>query len=159
MLSKTKTITILVALAVLTFTGCATILHGSHQELNVRSAPSNVSVYMQGEKAGETPMTLHLKRNEHYILTLKKNGYEPIKVHLHKNFKPLPAILGNIFWSGIIGVVVDLATGAAYKLSPEQINKHLDKLENAGYLPGVTKTSKDEITVVMLTKKKWESMK
>jgi hypothetical protein len=159
MLSKSKITTILVVFSVVIFTGCATILHGSHQDIHVRSAPANVSVYMQGIKAGETPVTLHLKRNEPYTLVLKKDGYKSMKVHLHKNFKPLPSIVGNIFWSGIIGIVVDLATGAAYKLSPEQINRHLKKLGKAGYLPGITKTNKNEITVVMLTKKEWESMK
>jgi hypothetical protein len=157
MLSKSKITTILVALSVVIFTGCATILHGSHQEVKVRTSPANVSVYMQGAKAGVTPVTLHLKRDRHYTLTLKKDGYKPIKVNLNKNFKFLPSILGNIFWNGIIGVVVDLATGAAYKLSPEQINKHLDKLANAGYLPDIMKVNKNEIDVVMLTKKEWKN--
>jgi predicted small secreted protein len=148
---------ILVALSALIFTGCATILHGSHQDIQVKSAPANVSVYMHGVKAGDTPVTLHLKRNKHYTLVLKKDGYKSTKVQLNKNFKPLPSILGNIFWNGVIGVVVDLATGAAYKLSPEQINKNLDKLKNAGYLPGITHVSKNEIDVVMLTKKEWKS--
>lgn len=157
MLSKTKII--LIALTALMFTGCATILHGSHQEIQVNSTPSNASVYINNVKKGTTPTSLHLKRNGTYTLAFKKDGYKPVKLHLEKNFKPLPAILGNIFWNGVLGVVVDFATGAAYKLSPEQINKHLSELESAGYLPGVTHTSKNEIDVVMLTKKQWESMK
>lgn len=158
-LAKTKVKVILIGLIGLTFAGCATILHGTHQEINVRSVPSGANIYIQGAQVGVTPATLHLQRKHSYQLVFKKDGYKPVKVNMEKNFKVLPAVLGNIFWIPVIGIVVDIVDGAAYKLSPEQITTHLKKLENAGYLPGITKTSKNEITVVMLTKREWESMK
>jgi hypothetical protein len=125
----------------------------------VRSVPGGADVYIQGAQVGVTPATLHLQRKHNYQLVFKKDGYKPIKVRVEKNFKVLPAVVGNIFWIPIIGIVVDIIDGAAYKLSPEQINAHLKELGKAGYLPGVTKTNKNEITVVMLTKKEWERMK
>lgn len=157
MLSKTKVI--FIGLVGLTFAGCATILHGSHQEINVRSVPAGANIYIQGAQVGVTPATLHLKRKHSYQLVFKKDGYKPVKINMEKNFKVLPAIIGNIFWIPVIGIVVDIVDGAAYKLSPEQVNAHLNKLKNAGYLPGITKSDKNEITVVMLTKKEWQAMK
>jgi len=158
MLPKSKITIMLVALSGLVFAGCATIIHGTHQKIPVKSFPSGASVYVKNNQVGVTPATLHLKRNNDYTLTFKKSGYKPVRINLDRNFKFLPSILGNIFWSGVIGIVVDIADGAAYKLSPEQINTHLNKLKNAGYLPGVMQTSKNEIDVVMLTKKQWQNM-
>lgn len=158
-LSKTKAKVILVGLIGLTFMGCATILHGTHQTLHVNSSPSGASVYIRHNQVGVTPASLRLERNKDYTLVFKKSGYKPVRINLNKNFKALPSILGNIFWSGVIGIVVDIVDGAAYKLSPEQVNANLKGLKNAGYLPGITKASKNDITVVMLTKKQWESLK
>lgn len=156
MLSKTKIVTF--ALIGLMFAGCATILHGTHQTIHVNSSPSGAAVYIHNNQKGVTPASLTLDRNENYTLVFKKEGYKPVSIHLDKNFKALPSILGNIFWSGIIGIVVDIADGAAYKLTPEQINAHLNALKEAGYYPGVTHVSENEINVVMLTKKQWRSL-
>jgi hypothetical protein len=41
-------------------------------------------------------------------------------MHISKNFDPL--FLGNILLGGIIGMVVNYANGAMYKLKPETIN-------------------------------------
>lgn len=158
MISKAKIKIILGAVVALMLTGCATILHGTHQTIYLNSSPSGASVYIHNSKKGVTPMSLNLRRNGNYTLVFKKSGYKPVSIHLYKNFLALPSILGNIFWSGIIGIVVDIADGAAFKLTPEQVNAHLNKLKSAGYLPGITNVNKNEIHVVMLTKKQWKSM-
>ncbi len=53
-------------------------------------------------------------------------GYQDVSLNLQKQFRTVPVIVGNIFSWGIIGAVVDFATGSAYQLTPEQLSAALE---------------------------------
>jgi len=100
-------------------TGCATIIHGASQDIRVTSQPSGATVRVDGT-ATTTPGVLKLERKRAYTLMFEKQGYQPVEVHLKQTFDGW--VWGNIIFGGIIGLVIDYAGGAAYKLTPSEVN-------------------------------------
>jgi len=106
--------------------GCATIVRGSSQEVEMTSDPPNARVIVNGEDRGETPTTLSLDTGRNYQVEFEKDGYASETLNLNKDFTIGWPIFGNVFSFGIIGIVVDVANGSAYKLSPEQLQAALE---------------------------------
>lgn len=113
---------------------------------------------INGIDKGETPQSLSLQRSENHILTFKKDGYEDVKVEIKKKFDGATTILGNLVSWFLVGIVVDVATGAAYSLSPADVQANMNKLKEAGYIEKIPKQTKNSITVIMLTKKEWQKV-
>ena len=80
------TIFLLVFGLVLMGVGCATIIHGTHQNIAVNSSPSGAKVIVWGVEKGKTPTIINLPRGEsgNLILRFEKEGYEPVEVMLKK---------------------------------------------------------------------------
>ncbi len=114
---------ILPCIAILIFSGCATIISGSRQNVEIVSEPSSAKVYINEIEIGNTPIQQNLKRNQEYQLVVKLNGYGTYETKLVKKFNAW--YIGNVVFGGIIGLVVDPITGAMYKLKPEEINGNL----------------------------------
>jgi len=106
---------------------CCSIIHGTRQEISVNSQPIGVKVIVKGVHMATTPAVIEFKRKEsNIILRFEKEGYEPVEVALRRSTDGW--IAGNIIFGGLIGLVVDFANGAAYKLSPADIQVELKKL-------------------------------
>ena len=106
--------------------GCATIVHGNRQTVTINSEPEGASVKVDGLK-GKTPFSASLARNNDYVVSIKKAGYQEEQIQITKSFSGL-SIIGNILWL-LVGVVIDFASGAAYNLSPTKIDVELEKAE------------------------------
>jgi hypothetical protein len=131
-------VTAFVALAACSlFTGCASIISGRHAEINIDSYPSNAHVVIHDNEgrqvaALETPGVVTLRRNRHWFLpakytaTIEAPGYAPAEVPLRSTINPW--IIGNIVIGGIPGLVVDNATGAAWKPKQSEIHTQLTPL-------------------------------
>jgi hypothetical protein len=107
--------------------GCATVFNGSRQNISITSAPDAAKVTTSPATGDHTtPTTLNLERKNDYTLSFSKDGYSPataqISHHVRGGIVVLDVILG-----GLIGVVVDAATGAWNKLSPETASVSLTK--------------------------------
>ena len=98
-------------------TSCSTIINGSSQDVFFNSDPIGSIVEIEGSQLGETPCTLKLKRKKAQTIVLKKEGYESSCIYIKKGFEPV--FLGNIILGGPIGMLVDVCSGAVYKLSPD----------------------------------------
>jgi len=100
---------------------CATIMHGNSQEISINSEPEGATVYVDGQERGKTPLSLLLSRKkERYIVVIKKECYLPKTVEINRAISG--SVAGNIIAGGIIGGVIDVASGSAYKLVPNKIN-------------------------------------
>jgi hypothetical protein len=99
--------------------GCATIIQGTTQQIGVSSQPSGAVVKVNNQPMGQTPIVLNLKRRDSHTVTIELDGYQPYNQALTRSLSGWVA--GNIIFGGLIGLVVDAATGGMYKLSPEQI--------------------------------------
>jgi len=96
-------------LAALLESGCATILHGSHQDVRVFSDPPAARVEVDGAQAGETPINVRLRRGKTHVLQVSKAGYEERTLSLDSSIK-FGWIVLDVLCAGLIGVVVDGAT-------------------------------------------------
>ncbi len=101
--------------------GCASIIHGSRQDIRVVSNPSGAVVRVNlNNTATTTPGVLNLNRKEiAYVLTFEKQGYKPVEVSLRRTIDGW--LFGNIIFGGLIGIVIDFSSGSAYKLTPSEV--------------------------------------
>ncbi|MBD3258582.1 PEGA domain-containing protein [candidate division GN15 bacterium] len=110
--------------------GCASIIHGTSQEILFQTIPDGATVSVEdamGKRYGscQTPCTLDLKRKREYKVIINKPGYSEATLVLEK--KTDGWIWGNIVFGGIIGLIVDFSNGAAYKLSPSELSVTLQE--------------------------------
>ena len=114
-------------LIVFSLTGCATVINGRTQEVEVTSNPIGASV-SDGVTVWTTPAKISLKRNSTHQLTFFKEGYEPQVVRLERTLSG--AVAGNILLPfGLVGRGIDAITGAQWKLLPEVVTVDLYKAE------------------------------
>lgn len=100
--------------------GCATIVHwGTHQNVDVSSDPAGAQVIVDNNMQGVTPVTFALKRNELHNIVVKKEGFEDNSTRTDKEFSYW--IVGNILIGGAIGLIVDLAGGSGFNITPEKV--------------------------------------
>lgn len=120
--------------------GCATIMDGSKQNVGFSSNPSNATVTVDGKVLGKTPLTEELSKKNNHTVKIHLAGYHPYEMTLTK--KTSGWVWGNIVFGGLIGLVVDAASGSMYKLTPEQVAAELKK-------EGVAELKKDGNTVLV----------
>ncbi len=117
-------------------TSCATIVSGTHQEVCVNSAPSGAIIKVDDAVSGQTPTTLTLSAKQAHRLRIELPGYKPYEVALTQ--KTNGWIFGNIFFGGLIGIVVDMSDGAAYALTPNKIDAQLIPAKAGGRVSHAT---------------------
>jgi len=97
------------AILALALTGCATLVNPGPDEVMVRSTPAGADVYVDGYPAGRTPTLVSLARSGIGEIRLQMQGYETFVFRQRTELNPW--LLGNLCLGGLIGLVVDLATG------------------------------------------------
>lgn len=99
---------------------CATIMHGTRQEVGISSSPTNARVTVDNMPLGNTPLVTELSRKNSHIVRIELAGYAPYEATLTK--KVSGWVWGNIVFGGLIGLAVDAITGGLYSLTPEEIS-------------------------------------
>lgn len=124
---------IVVVLSIALFNaGCASIMGGGGpQKISLNSTPSGAVVTIRGnELSVVTPGTIKLStKTPLYVLRFEKEGYESVEVTLVQSQNGW--VWGNILIGGLIGLVIDFSTGAAYKLTPQEVNVALQEAQHA----------------------------
>ncbi len=130
---KTSTTFIMVFASVFVFSGCATIIHGSRQSISFTSVPTGAKISIDKKDVGQTPKIISLRRNgklngepsgkKFYDIKLELDGFLPYEMKIIR--KGDGWVAGNIIFGGLLGLIVDLADGAVYKLTPEQVTGQL----------------------------------
>jgi len=100
--------------------GCATIATGKYQNIPVTSDPLGVKVRADSGEMIYTPGRFNLIRNQNHTLVAEYEGAEPQQVQLKKKVQGW--FWGNIILGGVIGGVVDIASGASDELVPKTIH-------------------------------------
>ena len=110
------------------FPGCGVIFGGTRQSVHVTSAPDGAMVTTQPPTAEHaTPTSLSLERKNNYTLTFAKEGYRPATAEVQKSLRGGILVL-DVLFTGLLGVIIDAATGAWHKLGPENVTVSLTKL-------------------------------
>jgi hypothetical protein len=121
--------------------GCASIISGRNADVAIDSYPSNAHVVIHDNEGRQvaslnTPGVVSLKRNRRYFLpaqysaTIEAPGFAPAEVPIRSTVNPW--IVGNIVVGGIPGLIVDNATGAAWKPTTSVVHSELSPLGPSG---------------------------
>jgi|GEM_PF-2378450 len=105
--------------------GCATIVSGRNQDIHVTSNPPGVKVKADNGVEVTAPGDVTLARNKPHTLLAHCEGSEPQRRELECGVNGW--LFGNILFGGLIGIVVDMASGAHGELSPKAV--HFDFTE------------------------------
>ena len=113
-----KTVLLLAAIGTLAISGCATIVNGRTEPLGLSSNPAGAEVSIDGGAMKViTPTSVELKRDENHTFVFHKDGYQDSSATVTSGTSGW--VWGNLLAGGIVGGVVDFATGAAYKFSDD----------------------------------------
>jgi hypothetical protein len=103
---------IILLLAMVALSGCATIFTDSSDRIEFKSKPEGARVEINGVSVGRTPITATIKRNMTVpTVQLKLDGYETQQILMQNSFNAV-SLLNVFFWPGFI---VDAATGTIMK--------------------------------------------
>ena len=111
--------------------GCASIMHGTSQDIGFSSTPTGATITVDNQTHGKTPSVVKLSRKDHHLVRIDLDGYQPFEVTITRSVSGW--VWGNIVFGGLIGLAVDAISGGLYKLSPEQLHAELSK-EGVGLL-------------------------
>ncbi len=100
-------------------TSCASYVSGTQQGINVFSNPKGADVTVDGRFVGKTPLTARVKRKRKHQIKITKEGYVEDSRVTKKGFNWWFA--GNVLIGGIIGIIIDFATGAVYTVEPNEV--------------------------------------
>jgi len=130
-------------LALFSLTACASIMHGTSQDIGISSSPSGAGVVIDnGVVSGQTPYIAKLSRGDNHIVKISMDGFQPAELTLTKSVSGW--VWGNLVFGGIIGLAVDAMTGGLYSLNPPQLQAALAR-QGASVAP-----TKDGIYVVLV---------
>ena len=100
--------------------GCAVIFTGSSQMIQVSSTPSGAAVRLNGIGVGTTPTQVNVERGSNHFVRLTKAGFEPITIHIGQKLNGLFFL--DIISLNLLGIIINMATGAWKWATPEFIN-------------------------------------
>ncbi|MSR20940.1 MAG: hypothetical protein EXR91_08180 [Gemmatimonadetes bacterium] len=75
-----------------------------------------------------TPASVQLERKHSYTVTARRQGYRDATGQITRKLRTGPVIL-DILFTGLLGVVVDAATGGWYDLQPENVILSLEQVD------------------------------
>jgi hypothetical protein len=113
------------ALALLSLSACATIMHGTSQDVGLSSSPSAAKVTVDNVPLGNTPLITKLSRKDNHIVKFEMDGYAPFEATMTRGVSGW--VWGNLVFGGLIGLAVDAVSGGLYKVSPDQLQATLSK--------------------------------
>lgn len=118
----------LIAIFAVTTSGCATIINGTSQKIQVTSDPAGANVQVDEKSSYATPVRLRLERRRDHTLIFSKEGYEKQTVKLMHVISEV--VVGNTLLGGPLGWVFDIFAGTQYKLVPNPVHVELKAAKN-----------------------------
>jgi hypothetical protein len=98
---------------------CASVVNGTNQTVRFESNPPAATARVGGASV-VTPGELSLARKNTYDVQFEKPGYLPARSHIGQDTSGW--LWGNLIIGGLMGVLVDTSSGAAYNLTPETVS-------------------------------------
>jgi hypothetical protein len=99
--------------------GCALMLHGETDQIQIQSQSSDAELYLDGAQIGKGTATPTVRRGQKYIITAKKNGCsDSAPIQTGSKFDEV-SLLGILIDFGLISILlVDNLSGALWKTEP-----------------------------------------
>lgn len=99
-------------------TGCASIIHGTNDQVTANSLERNTIIYIDGAPRGKDTAQAELKRGKVHTIRAEKDGCQPVSMETSKKFDPT-SLLGIFIDFGIITIPLDFAMGGAQEIDPK----------------------------------------
>ena len=131
----------------LVLSGCATIVHGSHQEIEISSSPVGAKVRIDDTEVGTTPLSVKLQRSEDHIISVGIEGYEEAELKVTNHVTGW--VCGNLALIVVfapVGIAIDFISGGFFAFSVDQVYVKLVKRRASD----VGRTTEDERTEVVI---------
>jgi hypothetical protein len=113
----------MISLVAFGLSSCASIIHGTRQDVGLASAPTGATVTIDNLQSGITPVVAKLARKNNHIVRMELPGYQPFEATLTCGVSGW--VWGNIVFGGLVGLAVDAISGGMYKLTPDQVSASL----------------------------------
>ena len=118
--------------------GCATIFSGTQQELKVQPADAKLEVYSWDGKLFASPktgldstVTAHRPAKlQSYLVRVQKEGYCPR--YWLTSPKENPVTYWNLIIGGLIGIIIDNSSGAAWSYAPTEFQLNILETQQCG---------------------------
>lgn len=111
--------------ALLALTACASMVHGTTQQIGFTSSPARAKIIVDGHELGQTPLVADLERRREHVIRFELAGYQPFDTKMTRSVSGW--IWLNFFATYMLTSLVDFASGAAYNLSPDLVTGQLIK--------------------------------
>jgi len=121
---KGITVMILCAMVMMSF-GCAAIFTSGRGKIDATSNPVGAEVLVNGEKMGQTPVTLRLKTKGEYTIVIRKDGFKEQLFRVTNKVGAGWIVLDVL--CGLIPVIVDAATDSWYVFNERSFNAELER--------------------------------
>jgi hypothetical protein len=127
MVISKRLIAIVAVVAFFANVACAAMFHGTKQQITLRSNDPDAELFVNEASVGKGNAVAVFKKNQNYVITVKKEGCEPFSIPAVKSFDPV-TLLGVLIDFGVISILVvdGAATGAwsqfdqtAYVIDPK----------------------------------------
>jgi hypothetical protein len=106
-----------VALFTLLFSGCATVIKGTNDDVSINSLEDNTVIYVNGVARGKDTAFVNLSKGKEYTIRAEKEGCQAATATTGESFDAT-SLLGILIDFGIITIPIDLISGAAWKIQP-----------------------------------------
>ncbi len=116
---------VVVVVFVLSLSSCAAIFKGTSSKVDTNSTPPGAKVYVDGNYMGDTPYRLKLESKRTYAIEFRMDGYKSKTFNVTNHVGAGWIVLDVL--CGLVGVIVDAATGAWYEIDQKNINAVLEK--------------------------------
>jgi len=115
--------------ALMSTAACATVTRGSNDAWVINTDPSGAKVETtNGHQCQATPCAIKMSRKSEFTATITKPGYKTATVQVsHKTANAGAAgVAGNVLLGGVIGLGVDMYSGASQDLTPNPVTLKLE---------------------------------
>lgn len=105
-------------------TGCGTVVRGTTEDVRIIVEPEDAAVTTSlGHRCNAMPCTVKVARRDKFTVTASKQGYitESVDVGTKVSGGGAAGFAGNIVVGGVVGMGVDVATGAALDHTPNPV--------------------------------------
>lgn len=110
---------------------CGTVTRGTTNDVTFNSEPSGAEMRTStGLTCPATPCTLPISRKQEFIATFSLEGYREQQVSVTTDVSGGGAagFAGNVLIGGVVGMGVDVATGAALDHKPNPVFARLEPI-------------------------------
>lgn len=97
--------------------GCASIVHGTSDQITINSLQKGTVIYVDGAPRGQDVAQADVKRGETHAIRAEKIGCQTTTVDTTRKFDPA-SLLGILIDLGIISIPVDFIVGGAMQTYP-----------------------------------------